>query len=300
MNEITYLDRIDWCHFGYHNISLEEIFQIIRTGELVLTDMANDTFTLRQITEAIRQQPDYNLKNAMKSAYCPAITVNGTWDGLRINNYSQYTALDFDNIKSAQDMDFKMATLRFKPYAVALFRTFKPHRFKAIVKHNNNDPAQHKDMYEQIMMDCGADDLDASCKDLSRRTYLVWDKDIWVNPDPVPYDYVPSPQIPVMPVVVRPVSSGKQKSPKSIICILNSSWHKNHPEYWKVGNRAISIFQCACCLCEYGVPGDMMLDYFLNGGWVADDFSENEVIKQVKGAYEYKLKRKEYDIKEFI
>ena len=43
-----------------------------------------------------------------------------------------------------------------------------------------------------------------------------------------------------------------------------------------------------------------MLDYFLNGGWVADDFSENEVIKQVNGAYEYKLKRKEYDIKEFI
>lgn len=296
---LSYFDRIDWCHFGYHNISLEEIFQIIRTGELVLTDMANDTFTLRQITEAIRQQPDYNLKNAMKSAYCPAITVNGTWDGLRINNYSQYTALDFDNIKSPQDMDFKMATLRFKPYVVALFRTFKPHRFKAIVKHNNTDPAQHKDMYEQIMMDCGADDLDASCKDLSRRTYLVWDEGIWVNPDAVPFEYVPSkPSVQqAMPVAHR---SGKRKSPKSIISILNSSWHKNHPEYWKVGNRANSIFQCACQLCEYGVPEDMILDYFIGGGWIADDFSESEVIKQVEGAYDYKTRRNEYDIKEFI
>lgn len=288
MNEITYFNRLDHCHYGFKNTSIDDVLKIIQSGDLLLNDIRAGNYTLRQITEAIRQQTDCDIQNSWKFKYCPTVSINGVWDGHKIVKYSRYTALDFDKIKSEQEMNWKMGTLRFTPYIVALFRTFKANRFKAIVLHNNTDPALHADMYEDLMKECGADSLDASCKDLSRRTYLAWDENIWINPNPVPYNYIPSlPQLLVSETDTTEVSENG-KSPQSIICILNSYWHRKHPEYWETGKRAISIFQCACQLCEYGIPQDMSETYFLEGGWIADDFDENEVIKQVNGAYKYK------------
>lgn len=297
MSKITYFNRLNHCWFGYRHISIEDIFQIIKSGDLMLNDFSIGSYTLRQITEAIRQQTDTGIQDRWKSGYCPAVSFNGIWGGQGIVQYSQYTALDFDKINSEQEMNCKMETLKSTPYIVALFRTFKTNRFKAIALHNNTDLDLHSDMYEMLMKECGADSLDASCKDLSRRSYLAWDENIWVNPNPVPYNYIPS----LRQVETRKIDisemSGKEKSPQSIICILNAYWKRKHPEYWKTGNRATSIFKCACQLCEYGVPQDLSEIYFLEGGWIADDFDENEVVKQVKGAYVYK--RNEYGSKFF-
>ena len=122
---LSYFDRIDRCLYGYRNISLKEIIQIIRTGELMLKDAANVPYTLRQITEAIRQHPDKMVQNAMKSAYCPAITVNGTWDGQRISQYSQL-------LLSAKLKKGESNFQHGRSWAYFLFRPSPPSQIQAI------------------------------------------------------------------------------------------------------------------------------------------------------------------------
>ena len=47
---------------------------------------------------------------------------------------------------------------------------------KALVLHDNTDPARHGDLYEQLLnMFYVADRNDAGCKDLARRNYLSYD-----------------------------------------------------------------------------------------------------------------------------
>ena len=63
---------------------------------------------------------------------------------------------------------------------------------KALVLHDNTDPARHEDLYGQLLDKFYvANRNDASCKDLARRNYLSYDPDIWTNPNPEPYPYVP-------------------------------------------------------------------------------------------------------------
>lgn len=53
---------------------------------------------------------------------------------------------------------------------------------KALVLHDNTDPARHEDLYGQLLDKFYvANRNDASCKDLARRNYLSYDPDIWTN-----------------------------------------------------------------------------------------------------------------------
>lgn len=173
---MTIAKRLQWTKFNLENKSLEEILGIIKTGNMALTDEQLGNYTLKDITEAIRKESDSTKQNEWKRLYVPVVTINGTWDGSRITQYSPYTALDFDNITSEADMMIAQNQLTQQPSTVAVFRTFKPYRLKAIIKHDNIDPAKHKDVYEQLMNLYGTGFLDESCKDLSRKTYLVWDE----------------------------------------------------------------------------------------------------------------------------
>lgn len=92
--QMTLLTRIAWCKYGFSNKSIDEIFEEIRTGDMLLNDTDLGRYTLRQITEAIRLETDCNKQNEWKTKYLPAATYNGVWDGNKISVYSCYTALD--------------------------------------------------------------------------------------------------------------------------------------------------------------------------------------------------------------
>ena len=293
MNKTTYFRRVNYCKYGFEYMPIETVLEEIQKGSLQLFDDKLGSYSLQMITEAIRQNPDKNRQNLLKEVYLPAVCFNGIWNGREIIDYSSYTALDFDYIGSESEMMAVIALLKNTPFVLAVFRTFKPYRLKAIVKHDNQDKMLHKDMYEQLMKTFGIQQLDTDCKDLSRRNYLVWDNDIWINPNPIAYHYTPP--LPQAPTFQISTNNGKGKSPQSIINILNSSWKKNHPEYWQEGNRAKSIFLCACQFCKYGVPKDMAEDYFVNG-WVATGMGRDEIVKQVRGAYAREI----FDSKLFI
>ena len=296
MNTITTIAyNLEKTKFGFTNKPIDEVIDIIRSGDLQLYHPDFGVYTLRDITMAIRNEPNPQRQNEWKARFLPIVFFNGIWNGARIVKYSNITALDFDHITTDEQLTRTISALKNSPHVLAVFKTFKSRRIKALVIHDSTDSAKHKELYEQLIGLFGANVIDTSCKDLSRKTYLPWDKDIWVNANCVPYRFVPT--INVTPLKASGISA-KSKSPQSIINIFNSSWKKNHPEYWEEGYRANSIFKCACLFCEYGVPQDMAEDYFLNGGWIADDFTNHEVLKHVRGAYGYN--KNNYGRKNFI
>lgn len=283
-NNISIAKKLKYTKYGLEEKSIYDVLEIIVRGDMQLYDSECGHYDLKTITEAIRNQSDPEIQNEWKARFLPVAFLNGIWDGAKISAYSCVTALDFDHIQTKEELNNVIALLKSAPFVLAIFRTFKPMRIKALIMHNNTDPAKHTEMYEQITKLFGISLLDTGCKDLSRKTYLPWDEDIWVNPNCSKFQFAPN-VTPIAAQAKRTYQGTKYKSPQSIINILNSSWRKNHPEYWKEGNRAQSIFKCACEFCVYGVPQDMAEDYFLNKGWIASDFTADEVIKHVGGAY---------------
>ncbi len=296
--EVSILQRIDWVKFGFQNKSISEIFEIIRNGDYALSDDSIGDYSLRDITNAIRSKTDESIQNEWKHRYLPVVTFNGLWmNGVGVHQYSNYTALDFDYIASAEERENVKARLMATPCAVAVFRTLKPNRLKAIILHDNADPSKHKDLYEQLMKKFGLKLVDDSCKDLNRRNYLVWDESIWVNPAPIAYHYTPTLVLPTQKqtAVTR---SGKQKSPQSIISIMSKNWGEKRKDwsFWHEGIRNKTVFQCACMLCEFGVPQDMAEDLFID--WAEDGFDDEEIVKHVEGAYN--CKKNEFGSRIFI
>ncbi len=266
---ITLAQRIEWTKFSLRAVTIDEVLDFIRIGMYSLSDQRLGNYTLKDITEAIRLQADETIQNEWKRLYVPVVTFNGEWDGHRISTYSNVTAFDFDHISSECEMQATMAKLKSLPYVLAIFRTFKKFRFKALILHDNSDATKHREMYEQVMGLFDLSQLDISCKDLSRKTYLAWDEEIWITPSPQPYHFIPVVgNSPVVNPNINIQFGKKPKSPQSIVNILMSSWKKNHQEYWQRGHRANSVFKCACQLCEYGVPKDMALELFMTGGWM--------------------------------
>lgn len=286
MKDITLANRLNWTKNGLSHRSVYEILDIIRTGAYQLVDPEVGEYSLKDATKAIRTHPDANIQNFAKLKLLPVAMFNGIWDGAKITNYSEVTVLDFDYIYSQYESDTQMAKLQTMPCVLSVFRTFKPYRLKAVVLHDNQDPTRHKDMYEQLINMFDISLLDTTGKDLSRKTYLPWDETIWINPSPVPFHFDPT----VQAIIVPAINDGQHsydttvsgKSPRSIINILNSSWRTKHPEYWQEGNRAVSIFKCACQFAEYGIPMDMAEEYFV-AKW--NDMAKYEILHHVRGAY---------------
>ncbi|MDE7436889.1 MAG: hypothetical protein K2M93_00240 [Muribaculaceae bacterium] len=294
---ISIAKRLEYTKYGLADKSVYDVLGMIQRGDMILYDPECGEYDLKTITEAIRRQPDPEIQNEWKARFMPVVFFNGIWDGSKISKYSCITALDFDNIHSEEDLNNTLLLLKSSPFVLATFRTFKPKRIKALIMHDNPDPTLHKEMYAELINLFGTSGLDTSCSDLSRKTYLPWDDEIWINTNCTPYQFVSS--HPVVGTQTKMIYKGKkQKSPYSIINILNSSWRKNHTEYWKEGQRARSVFKCACQFCEYGVPRDMAEDYFLTGGWEADDFTADEILKHVRGAYDYNKNR--FGSKDFV
>lgn len=294
---ISLAKRLKYSKYGLEEKSVYDVLEMMQRGDMMLYDPECGYYDLRTITKAIRQQTDSTVQNEWKARFMPVAFFNGIWDGVKISDYSSVTTLDFDNIHTAQELNDTIALLKNTPFVLSVFRTFKPMRIKALILHDNTDSSKHSEMYGQLMNRFGINLLDSGCKDISRKTYLSWDEDIWVNPNCSKYHFVPGPTS-IQPHTNAAYKNTKAKSPQSIINIMNSSWRKKHPEYWEEGHRANSIFMCACQFCEYGVPQDMAEDYFINGGWIADDFTADEVIKHVRGAYGCNKNR--FGCKDFI
>ena len=244
----------------------------------LLEIIRDDTyFHLKLKVEAVRSAGTKDEKNR-KKALLPVVTWNGTFKSRHKNEctiYSSYTALDFDHIEP-KDMPAFVRWLQGFPCVYACFVTPGGTGYKAIILHDNCEPLYHYDLYGQLvkLFDCPW--IDKSTTDLARGNYLSYDPDLWKNPTPVPFHFVPGTPEPVIPntmteTVIRDVQGepvlvqdeswvegflnqlNKQViSDDSIIRILRKTWNGNSLSNGR-NNTAMAY---AGILCKAGVePG---------------------------------------------
>lgn len=294
MTNVTLTQRINYTKFNLGYGTVDDVMKIIREGNILMNDYEIGQYSLKWAVEFIRSLNTHAEQQQWKERLLPAVAYNGVFSEVEkhhIMQYSNVTAMDFDRIKSYGEMEHLRNRLIKTPCVCCVFVTPSGKGLKALVLHDNTDPAMHENLYEQLLQKFNVASKDKSCKDLARRNYLSYDPNIWTNPNPVPYHYVLSTKttIQVQQVMqTRPknhyAQTGKTISDRSIINMMNSSWKKNHPEYWQEGNRACSIFKLACWFCKWGVDEDLALEYFI-GGWESDTMTEDEISGHVTNAY---------------
>lgn len=171
----------------------------------VLEIIQNNTyFHLKEKVDAVRKAGTKEEKEKLKMKL-PAITWNGTFKTKNRNDlevYSSFTALDFDDIEP-EKMDEFGKWLQSFSCVYAYFITPKGQGYKAIILHDNYEPLYHYDLYKQLLeiFECGSIN-DKSTIDLARGQYLSYDPELWKNPNPQPFRFVPSTPEPVIPDTV--------------------------------------------------------------------------------------------------
>lgn len=294
MQQVTLTQRINYTKFNLGYATVDDVVKIIREGNIFMNDYKYGQYTLKQAVEYIRSLNTHAEQQQWKERLLPAVAYNGVFSEVEeshIMQYSNVTAMDFDDIEGYNEMQHLWRRLIITPCVYSVFVTPSGGRLKALVLHDNTNPNNHRDLYEQLLAKFNISNPDTSCRDLARRNYLSYDPNIWVNPNPVPYHYVPT----IKPVnkvqQVRQAQpqnhyaqTGKKISDRSIISIMNSNCKKNHPEYWQEGHRACSIFKLACLFCKWGVEEDLALEYFITG-WESETMTEDEITGHVTRAY---------------
>ena len=218
-------------------------------------------------TEAIRQAPTHDKQNELKMDFLPAVAVNGVFNeitNMGLAQYSNVTAMDFDQFNSEEDLQGVMLRLKATPFVLAAFRTPSGNGLKAIILHDNEDPAQHADLYSQLLLTFQEVNkvatVDRACSDLRRLHYLPYDPDAYINPAPVPYHYIPTVtqiqqantgfsssastanfmgKLGTATPTVKPAPKPcpVDISDTSILNILKARCRKYHPEYFHEGAR---------------------------------------------------------------
>ena len=280
---ITLAHRINHTRYNLSYPTLSRVTGMIRDGNIVLWDSQYGKYTLAQAIEHIRKQPE-NEMQYWKARLLPAVAYNGTFseiDNTHLISYSNVTAMDFDHIGTQAEMTGLRNWLIRTPCVLCIFVTPGGRGVKALILHDNTDPDRHRDLYTQLLDKFNVAGKDSACKDMARRNYLSYDPDIWMNPNPVTFHYIPT--VRAQGKVIQPHAERKV-SDKSIINIINSLWKKNNPEYWKEGNRAESIFKLACLMCKWGVDESLAIGYFTEG-WKSPTMSEEEILGHVRNAY---------------
>ena len=134
----------------------------------------------------------------------PAVTWNGTFKTKNRNDlihYSSFTALDFDHIQP-EKMDEFGKWLQSFPCVYAYYITPSGKGYKAIILHDNYEPLYHYDLYNQLLELFDCPEIDKSTTDLARGNFLSYDPNLWKNPKPQPFHFIPSTSEPIIPETV--------------------------------------------------------------------------------------------------
>ena len=256
------------------DVEINEVLAMIQNGVCYNQD-------LREVTAFIQTQSNHDVQNQLKLQYLPVALFNGTFsykNSAGLKKYSNFTAMDFDGFECEQDLQNVGYRLCITSCVYSVFRTASDHGLKAIIMHDNDNPAYHKELYEQLLQKFNIPSTDKSVSDIARGNYLCYDPNLWLNNNCIPYHFIHDPQYTTRVIpsrshgtldkatlrnalsLLKPLSN---KSDESIINILNAKWKKDSSR-WKEGNRANSIFKSASELCRAGVDIYKSIDYLID------------------------------------
>ena len=292
---ITLVNRINQP-VNVRDIEINDVLAMIKNGVCNNQD-------LREVTALIQSQSDHDMQNQLKLQYLPVALFNGIFsykNSAGLKEYSGFTAIDFDNFNSEQDLQDIGYRLCITPCVYAVFRTPSGRGLKAIVMHDNGNPEYHEELYLQLLSKFNTPATDTSVGDIARGNYICYDPNLWVNSSCVSYHFVHNPQFVNNKVIasracatldkatlrnalslLKPLS---KKSDESIINILNAKWRKDSSR-WKEGNRANSIFNSASELCRAGVDIDKSINYLVSA-YKPIGMSEREIENQTIRGYQ--------------
>ena len=307
--DITLFGRINWTTYGLTTISVQDAISIIRDGAYYIDDN-NRSGTLCDITKWMQSLPESTDLQSLKAQFLPAVSFNGIYEN-GIKEYSNVTALDFDDIPSPQHCSSLYQHLMSVPFVWYIYRTPSGRGLKAIVLHDNTDSSKHGNMYEQLirMFQIPFIKTDSKCKDLSRRNYLCYDPDVWINPTPVPYHFKYDARLDI-PTITPPSDKFRTGQPMrqphnkrvvatvgpsdaSIMNMLKSKCKRVHPEYLHEGYRRDGVFWFGTQSAKAGVDFDFGLE-FVNRLYHSHEitlskggsFTEEEVKENFTNGYE--------------
>lgn len=154
----------------------------------------------------------------------PCVCFNGTFKTKNRNDilvYSSFTALDLDHVKPEE---IKAFAEKLKGYSCvyAFFKSPSGLGYKVIVLHDNYQPEYHSDLYQKLLDYFGLEESDTSVRDLARGNYLAYDPDMWRNPNPTPFHYVPSAE-PIKQEVMKTQTVVKTDTGEELL-IDDDSW----------------------------------------------------------------------------
>lgn len=252
--------------------SIQEVLEFIKTGMYQGDD-------LRMATIAVRNISQHEQQNIQKLGTLPVALFNGVFsykNGNGCQEYSCYTALDFDRLKCEEELQQLRENLSKVECVYAVWRTPSGKGLKAIVLHDNKYPEYHKEMYNTLLQYFNLEYLDTKTGDLARGSFLCYDPNIWINNSCKPFHFEHNPlsttpettggntqnidlQTLRNTLATIPVDKNKHSDP-FIWEILFQHWRKD-PSRWKPGNRANSVFNSALNLCLLGIDIDNALHY---------------------------------------
>ena len=316
-NYITLIKRANYTRFGFLTITIEEALKIIQNGNYYLYDQVVGNYSLQHITEFIRMAKTKKQVQDRKLKYLPAVSFNGLFPEGHLTNdfllqYSEFTALDFDNFSSQQGMAAIYSRLRVTPCVYAVFITPSGNGLKAIIRHDNEDPKMHFNLYLQLLRKFHIDEgtNDSSGNDLRRLSYLVYDPEIYINRDAVPYHFEFDPTIassifpqytPEFTTTPTPQDASNYISDISIMNILKYRCHQNHPEYFVEGNRRNGVFWFGTQCGKAGVDYQKGLDYTIRiytGDEITytkgNEMPEKEIAENFKSGYSKETYNEDY------
>ena len=200
---------------------------------------------------------------------------------------SNLVVIDFDKIP-LQDMSTQRDIITKDPYTFAAFVSPSGKGYKVIVKvENNPDNTTHSEYLNALKVYYNSPYWDNNCMGISRACFLSSDPFIYINwnsliwtkkislssPSTVP-SYVPV-------KVYAPTSEYKK-----LINFLDGGFDK-YP--MTPGNRHNSSFRRAREIAEWGIPRGTAFRYLSQ--FLTPDFGKEELLRQVRNAYEWVEKR---------
>ncbi|MCS3014100.1 hypothetical protein NXW95_14705 [Phocaeicola vulgatus] len=182
------------------DINHPEEYEIDKVLDIIKTD---SYYHVAGKVDAVRKAKTKEEKEKAKMKL-PAVTWNGTFKTKNrsdLIHYSSFTALDFDHIQP-EKMDEFGKWLQGFSCVYAYYVTPSGKGYKAVILHDNYEPLYHYDLYNQLLELFDCPEKDTSTVDLARGNFLSYDPNLWKNPKPEPFHFVPSTSEPIIPETV--------------------------------------------------------------------------------------------------
>ena len=233
---------------------------------------------LKEAITDIRTNNDDEQVKAMKKNL-PMFTPNGTFsyrNSQSLQQYSNFMVLDFDFQDNNSILAFKQKLIQYAdPLHLGAVWLSPKHGVKALMIHDNTDPACHYNLFWQVKnLYPKTPEFDTNCSDICRTCYLSYDPEIFINNSPYlqPYHFEFDPTLSQQPTrknhtcggcggefehtdqeIVMNQSFQNRCSDKTLMNMLIKDFNSQNPDYYKDGERHNGIKRRAVIYCKDGV-----------------------------------------------